>query len=64
MLINTEKVTSLKTNGLSIKKLTSPFTTDNSLSQTIKWLETIKSTTYNPPDKISFLTDYKLDIWS
>ena len=34
---------SWKSKGLSTKKLTSPFTTDNNLSPTIKWHEDSKS---------------------
>ena len=34
---NTEKVVSLKSEGLLIEKLTTPTTADNSLSPSIKW---------------------------
>ena len=38
-LKNSEKVISSKSKGLLTKKLTTPFTADNSLSATIKWHE-------------------------
>ena len=41
-LSNSENLTSWKSKGLSTEKLTSPFTTANSCSPTIKWHEDSK----------------------
>ena len=72
-----EKIVSCKSKGLSAEKLTTPTTTDNSLSPSIKWYANSnfcfifkgsclkqKNATYFPAHRINFLVVYELDIWS
>ena len=67
-LSDTEKIVSLKSKGLSAKKLTTPTTTDNSFSPSIKWYINSnfclvftgsclkqKNSTYTRPYRIKFL---------
>ena len=61
---------------MSGEKLTTPTTTDNSLSATIKWYKDSKfclkfngrwfkkkRATYTPPNRIDFFVIFKLDSW-
>ena len=74
---DTEKVVSWKSKGLSTEKLTTPTTTDNCLSPSIKWYENSnfclvfkgsclkqKNATYAPPNIIYFFIVFELDTWS
>ena len=67
---DTEKVVSWKSKGLSTEKLTTPITTDNSLSPSIFCLSfkgsclKQKNATFTPPNIIIFFIVYKLNAWS
>ena len=70
---DTEKIASWKSKGLSDEELTTPTTTDNSLSPSIKWYGNSnfylvfkgscfkqKDATYTPPNRINFFIVYEL----
>ena len=74
---DTEKIVSWKSKVLSTGKLTTPTTTDNSLSPSIKWYGNSnfclvfkgsclksKNGNYTHPSGIMFFIVYELDTWS
>ena len=76
-LVDTENFLSWKSKGLSAEKLTTPTTTDNSLSPSIKWNKNLNSflvfkgrclklnnSTFTPSNITTFFIVFGLDTWS